>query len=84
MNYLQFELRSERMPDVKTEVWAVLSAKHGFQLGLIKWYSPWRQYAFFPGPDTIWNRDCLRAVDDKIETLMRVRRNVRANQGEAA
>lgn len=58
----------------KTKKVAVVSAQHGATLGWIKWYGAWRQYAFFPLADTIWNPDCLKAVNTMIQTLMAERK----------
>lgn len=54
-------------PKKKTGAWEVRSARTGMRLGNIKWYGPWRQYAFFPDQLTIWNPDCLRALADRCE-----------------
>lgn len=80
--YIRFERISDAMPIVKTEVWVVINRRAELEIGRIKWYGPWRQYAFFPDEGTIWNKDCLDAVNEQIETLMRLRRNVRVNQGK--
>jgi hypothetical protein len=61
--YLHFELTSSG----KTKKWAVISKKHNERLGTIKWYGAWFQYAFFPGADTIWNVDCLGAIESFME-----------------
>ena len=26
------------------------------------WYASWRQYVFYPNPDTIFNKGCLRDI----------------------
>jgi len=54
----------------KTRVWLVKSKRHGNDLGLIKWFSRWRQYAFFPDAETVWNPECLRDICDLICGLM--------------
>lgn len=66
-DYLSFE--KEDWPKIKTEIWQVRS-KAGYILGSIKWFSRWRQYAFFPCPETVWNPDCLKQVNTKIRELM--------------
>ena len=48
-------------PDKKTEVWQVISVK-GVFLGDIKWFGRWRQYAFFPEENTVFNRQCLQDI----------------------
>ncbi len=54
----------------KTLVVAVRSAEELDVLGRIKWYGAWRQYAFFPEPETIWNPGCLETVNAYIAALM--------------
>lgn len=57
MSYLVFGLQA-RPADRKTNVWTVNSTS-GRRLGEIRWYSHWRQYAFYPAEQTIFNGDCL-------------------------
>lgn len=52
----------------KTKIWVVETKtnearRHGIlSLGAIKWYSPWRKYAFLPHPDTVFEQDCLTDI----------------------
>lgn len=39
-------------------------------LGRISWYRAWRQYTFSPAFETIWNRECLKDVQDFLQQLM--------------
>ena len=68
MSYLAFT----EAPSVsgKTLVVTVYSLKRSIVLGSIQWYGPWRQYAFVPGPGTIWNVDCMNEVQERIRALM--------------
>jgi hypothetical protein len=43
-------------------------------LGEVRWYAPWRKYAFFPDPDTLYEQDCLRDIAEFLEGLMIERR----------
>jgi hypothetical protein len=43
-------------------------------IGVIKWYSNWRQYCFFPNGETIWNKDCLDDINEVIIDLMNIKR----------
>ena len=52
----------------KTKIYQVM-ADTGTHLGDIKWYAPWRKYAFFPEPDTIYEQDCLRDIAGFLEKL---------------
>ncbi len=58
----------------KTAVYMVLSRRHGTQLGVIKWHSPWRQYAFFPASDTLFNTGCMNDISEFIGVLMEGRK----------
>jgi len=42
----------------KTKVWWIMDRGNG-TLGIIKWYSRWRCYAFFPEADTVFNAACM-------------------------
>jgi hypothetical protein len=61
-------------PARKTSILLVRSVMHGNILGEIRWYGSWRQYAFWPRSGTIWNVECLRDVNERIEALMAARR----------
>ena len=50
----------------KTLTWEVRS-KRNIQLGWIVWYSPWRQYCFYPIAQTIFNIGCLSDIQKFIE-----------------
>jgi hypothetical protein len=68
MNYL----RTEKEGDTgRTEVHGVFSALHGDRLGTVKWYGAWRQYAFFPERETVWNHACLRQLAHFLDDAMR-------------
>ena len=62
----------------KTQVWHVLSKRSGDLLGTIKWYGAWRQYTFFPSPDTIFNVECMASIMNVIAHLMNERKEARA------
>jgi hypothetical protein len=65
--YLKFELKEEK---TKTKVYAVVSKMHNYQLGIIKWFSMWRCYAFWPDGGTIWNANCLDEIKIFLNELM--------------
>lgn len=48
----------------KTKIWEVMSKEQGVILGAIKWYGPWRRYSFFPQPNAIFEKTCLREIAD--------------------
>lgn len=57
----------------KTKRIVIVSKRNLSILGDIRWFSRWRQYAFFPEADTIWNRQCMKDVEEVIDRLMKER-----------
>jgi len=52
----------------KTEIYQVMSDR-GEHLGDIKWFAPWRKYAFFPESNTLYEGDCLGDIVRFLESL---------------
>ncbi len=52
----------------KTRDFAVFT-RSGVGLGLIKFYSAWRQHVLAPAPDTLWSKGCLADVNEFIEGI---------------
>lgn len=50
----------------KTSVWHCRSRGSDNLLGIVKWYGRWRQYCFFPEPDTVFNVGCNEDINDFI------------------
>ncbi len=42
--------------------WTVQNKKHGDDLGVVEWYSVWRQYTFSAEPGAIFSHDCLNDI----------------------
>lgn len=72
----------EQLHRGNTSVWAVQNDRDHEELGLIKWYSPWRRYCYFPGERferwhqpvrTVYSAECLRTIADFIDALMEAR-----------
>jgi hypothetical protein len=59
--WLMFRFLSYSQTKV-TSIWEVLSKSGKIRLGLIKWHSPWRCYAFFPEKDTIFSVTCIKDI----------------------
>jgi hypothetical protein len=59
----------------KTDVWDILSKSQESILGKIKWFGRWRQYCFYPSPNTIFNPECMADISKKIKELMELRRS---------
>ena len=65
--YLEFE---QFKSNTKTKVFKVNSKRHGYCLGLIKWYPAWRQYCFFPLSETVFNNTCLLDIVEFIKIII--------------
>lgn len=59
VEYLDFE---EGHGLGKTRVVNVLSKSSGDLLGVIRWYTAWRQYCFYPQTDCVFNFSCLTDI----------------------
>lgn len=59
----------------KTDTYLIFT-KTGDQtvLGEIKWYGPWRQFAFFPQPNCLFEKTCLQDITDFLKKLMEDRK----------
>lgn len=57
-------------PGKKTRIWDMRS-KTGFMTGSIRWWGAWRKYVFFPEPDCLFDKDCLRLIADFCEEQTR-------------
>ncbi len=44
---------------LRTSIWSCRNNNSNAELGIIKWYSAWRQYCFFPSSDTVFSEGCL-------------------------
>ena len=71
MSYIEF---IEDKPNPKTKVWSVIAKKTLALLGKVKWLGCWRQYAFFPEPETMFEEDCLREIAAFCENQTRKRK----------
>jgi len=69
--YVYFDLLD--MPKKKTQTWQVMS-RRGVHLGDIKWLAQWREYAFFPDEETVYESTCLGEISAFIQDLMSKRK----------
>lgn len=69
--YIDFKVIKPFIHNTKrlTVTCAIISLSSGEQLGIIKWYGPWRQYCFYPNDDTLWNDGCLENVQSILKGL---------------
>lgn len=72
--YLRFECVENLPIKLKTEIWQVHSNSSNVILGMIRWYSPWRQYVFEPSDGTIFNIDCMNEISQQVASLTKQHR----------
>lgn len=73
MRWIRFEFNGSTG---KTKWWLVLTNDaHPVKLGTVKWFGRWRQYGFFPEPNTVYERQCLRDIADFCETKTQAQRD---------
>lgn len=51
----------------KTNKWIVSNSLNDEPLGDIRWFGRWRQYAFFPLDNLVFEKTCLRSIADFCE-----------------
>jgi hypothetical protein len=54
----------------KTKTYALHSKDGNFHLGTVAWFSRWRQYAFMPYGETVFEKQCLQDIVDFLKELM--------------
>ena len=54
----------------KTKRYEIISKSNGDVLGRIYWYAQWRQYTFSPAYPTVWNKECLKDIQNFLQQLM--------------
>ena len=67
----------EQLRKPKTRVWLVTSKDHLLTLGRIAWYSRFCCYSFFPNPETVYEKACLRDIAEFCEQRSREHLRVR-------
>lgn len=75
-------MTAEELPAIQgrlTKKWEVRD-RHGGVLGHVQWYGAWRQYAFFPFGDPVFNKGCLDALALFLEQQMTERNIDRAKR----
>lgn len=80
-SYVEF-LESPWDPEQRrsTSRWR-LRAKAGQEfLGEVRWYAPWRRYAFFPRQDTLFEANCLWDIADFLAKETANRKEARAEE----
>lgn len=64
----------------KTNTYMVRNKDNDVMLGWIKWYGSFRQYSFFPEPETVFERTCIGDIHRFITELMEERKIKKSNE----
>ncbi len=64
----------ERSRTTKTICWSCRNIRSDAELGIVKWYAPWRRYCYFPLCQAVYSVGCLADIQDFIENAMDARR----------
>ena len=70
--YITFEKQS-RPKQRKTDTWKCINKRGGHFLGMVKWHSPWRRFAFYAEAHTLFDLECLDSIRDFIKERMKER-----------
>lgn len=54
--------RAPKVSSRKTHDYLLVNNTSGATIGSIQWYGSWRQFCFFPSPETVWSIGCLAEV----------------------
>ncbi len=65
------------VPNKKTKTFVVQNKDNFSVLGIIKWYGGFRQYSFYPEPNCVFEKTCMKDIIDFMEALMTERKNAR-------
>jgi hypothetical protein len=69
--WIKFE---QVLEERKTKTWIVRTIEGSAALGVVRWHSPWRRYAFFPVPETLYENQCLNDLATFLEDRTREQR----------
>lgn len=59
------------VPQVNGGVTALFEVRTraGGQLGVIRWFGPWRRYVYYPYDATLYDPSCLRAIGSFMDAV---------------
>ena len=67
-------LRVEIIKDTgKTKVYELYNIETSELVGIVKWYSGFRKYVFYPESNMLFSESCLSQIVDFINNLMKER-----------
>ncbi|MBL7942475.1 MAG: hypothetical protein JNM00_06900 [Flavobacteriales bacterium] len=67
-------IRQPRPSGRLTDIYFVMTRDEHHKIGEIKWYGAFRQYAFFPEGNTVYEKQCLGDLSKALQMLMDARK----------
>jgi hypothetical protein len=59
-----------------TKIWKVVTKDGAVTLGVVKWFTNWRKYSFYPATDTIFEEDCLGDIREFLKEQTKLHRSL--------
>ena len=66
----------------KTKMYGVDNKETNERIGIIKWDGEFRQYAFFPHDNTVYEKTCLKDISEFLQKLMDERKEQKQASNE--
>ena len=64
--YIEFIIKEQKP---KTKVFSCLNINNQYELGIVKWHGPWRQYCYFPTTAAMYSQGCMKDISSFIKEL---------------
>ena len=71
-------------PKPKTKTWFVINKYEQCSIGWIGWFGRWRTYSFYPDPNTVFEKVCLREIAEFCERKTAERRKEKLNEKQTS
>ena len=78
--HIEFTLNHTGESKRRTKIWNCHSINGGTHLGVVKWWSHWRRYCFFPESRTIYDANCLWDIADHCALMTKEQKESRHHE----
>jgi len=62
----QYKYISFKIVEGRPKWWRCTNNRNGDELGIVRWYGPWRQYCYFATAQAVYSKDCLIDIENFI------------------
>lgn len=66
---------------LKTQIWECRNKNSNDLLGIVKWFSNWRQYCYFTVVNAVYSTGCMDDINHFINQLMEERKKNKDEHG---